>query len=184
MKVREILACAAELCGRKDLADFLAGRSGENAAAAERECETLLRCYNMTENEVALDYLPLRREEELHSEGAVPYAAFSAPPVEIFSVRGEGGEKLPFRADEEGLRVRAGRVRVCYSSRPKVKGIGEEAELSRRGDGRLLALGTACEFALLSGMTEEAALLDKKFRDALACACRERGGRLMMRRWA
>lgn len=184
MKVREILVCAAELCGRKDLADFLAGKSGENAAAAERECDTLLRCYNMTENEVALDYLPLKREEELLSEGSVPFSAFAEPPVEIFSARGERGEKLPFRAEEEGLRVRAGKVRVCYSVRPKVKGIGADAELSRRGDGRLLALGTACEFALLSGMTEEAVLLDKKFRDALACACSGRGGRLKMRRWA
>lgn len=184
MKVREVLVCAAELCGRKDLADYLAGRSGENAAAAERECETLLRCYNMTENEVALDYLPLKREEEFVSDGVIPFSAFSEPPVEVFSARGERGEKLPFRAEGEGLRVRAGRVRVCYSSRPKVKGAGDDAELARRGDGRLLAFGTACEFALLSGMAEEAALLDRKFRDALACACRERGGRLKMRRWA
>ena len=183
MMVREVLVCAAELCGRKDLADFAAGKSGENAAEAERECETLLRCYNMTENEVALDYLPLRREEELISDGRIEYGAFSKPPVEIFAVRGERGEKLPFRTDEEGVRVRAGRTAVSYSYRPAVKKAGDRAELNRKGDGRLLALGTACEFALLNGMTEEAALLDRKYRDALACACRERGGRLKMRRW-
>ena len=36
----------------------------------------------------------------------------------------------------------------------------------------------------MSGMFDAAALLDRRYRDALACACRERGGRLKMRRWA
>ena len=49
--------------------------------------------------------------------------------------------------------------------------------------GALLALGTACEFALMSGDMETAALLDKRYRDALACACRERGGRFRLRSW-
>ena len=96
MKVKEVLAAAAELCGRKDLADHLAGKSGERAAEAERECETLLLCYNMTENEIALDYLPLKREESFESGGEIPYAAFSEPPLEILAVYGEAGQRLRF----------------------------------------------------------------------------------------
>ena len=80
--------------------------------------------------------------------------------------------------------MRAGQALVEYSVRPRVKGEGDIPELAARGDGRLLALGTACEFALMSGNTDAASLLDKRYRDALACACRERGGRLKLRRWA
>ena len=96
---------------------------------------------------------------------------------------GEEGQRLRFCVSESGVRVRAGKAKVVYSVRPAVKKAGDDAEYDKRGDARLLALGTACEFSLLGGMTDAAALLDRKYRDALACACRSRGGRLKVRRW-
>ena len=183
MRVREILVLAAELCGRRELADFLAGKTGADAGAMEREEETLLRCYNLVENEIALDYLPIRTRERFCSDGAVPYAAFARRPVEIFAVRGLSGEKLAFTAVGEGLRVRAGAVEVEYSYRPSVKSGSDFPETACEDGGRLLALGAACEFMLMNGELETAAVLDKKYRDALACACREHGGRFRLRRW-
>ena len=184
MRVKEILVLAADLCGRRDLAEYLAGKNGADAGAYAREAESLLRCYNLAENEIALDYLPVRRTQMFESEGCIAYADFAAQPVEILSVRDAAGKKLSFTAGEKGVRVRAGQALVEYSVRPRVKGEGDIPELAARGDGRLLALGTACEFALMSGNTDAASLLDKRYRDALACACRERGGRLKLRRWA
>lgn len=184
MKVKQIMAQAARLCGRRDVAEFLERGIAEDLTSAQREEETLLRCYNLAENEIALDYLPLKRTETVGSDGAVPYRALSLPPLEIFSVYGAGGEKLPFTAEAEGIRVREGKVSVTYSYRPRVKTAADETESNSRAGERVLALGTACEYALMSGMFEAAALLDRRYRDALACACRERGGRLKMRRWA
>lgn len=183
MTVKKIMALAAELCGRRDLADFLGGVSAENLPEQQRETETLLQCYNLTENEIALDYLPLRRAQDFDSDGEISYDLFAKPPVEILSVRTASGAKAEFTVAEEGIRTPVGALKVEYSYRPSVKTEEDEAELNLKGDGRLLALGTACEFALLSGMMQEATLLDKRYRDALACACRERGGRLKMRRW-
>ena len=183
MRVKEILVLAAELCGRRDLADYLAGKNGTDAGAFAREEATLLRCYNLAENEIALDYLPVCRTQLFVSEGCIPYTAFAAQPVEILSVRDAAGRALPFTAGERGVRVRAGNALVEYSVRPRTKGAGDMPELSKKGDQRLLALGTACEFALMSGNFDAASLLDRRYRDALACACRERSGRLKMRRW-
>lgn len=98
-------------------------------------------------------------------------------------MRDEAGRSLRFAAGEKGVRVREGRAVIRYSVRPRVKGPGDRPELSEKGDARLLALGTACEYALMSGNYDAASLLDRRYRDALACACRERGGRLRMRRW-
>ena len=184
MRVKEILVLAADLCGRRDLAEYLAGKNGADAGVFAREEESLLRCYNLAENEIALDYLPVRRTQLFESEGCIAYADFAAPPVEIMAVRDAAGRRLPFSAGEKGVRVRAGKALVEYSVRPRVKGAGDIPELSARGDERLLALGAACEFALMSGNFDAASLLDKRYRDALACACRARGGRLKVRRWA
>ena len=91
MKVKQIMADAARLCGRQDIAEFLERGQTENLSAAQREEETLLRCYNLAENEIALDYLPLEHTEVLGSDGFVAYAAFAFPPVEIVRACGAGG---------------------------------------------------------------------------------------------
>lgn len=184
MKVKQIMASAARLCGRQDVAEYLERGFTEDLSAAEREAETLLKCYNLAENEIALDYLPLENAETIGSDGKISLRALAFPPVEILAVRGESGEKLPFTVGAECIRVREGKVRVYYSYRPRVKKIADEAESNSRAGERVLALGTACEYALMSGMFDAAILLDRRYRDALACACRERGGRLKMRRWA
>ena len=184
MTVKDILIAAARLCGKTETADYLSGKPCADAGAAQREAETVLRCYNLAENEIALDYLPIRRTEETVSDGLVPYAALEKPPLEIIAAEDGAGNRLPFSAVRDGVRVRAGNVVLTYSYRPSVKRMQDAPEMSGKANARLLILATACEYALMSGMTDEAALLDRRYRDALACACRERGGRLKMRRWA
>ena len=95
----------------------------------------------------------------------------------------EGTCPSVFRIAEDGVCVQAGEVNVTYTYRPSVKAREDEAELDRKGDARLMALGTACEFSLMNGMFDAASLLDKRYRDALACACRDRSGRMKMRSW-
>ena len=143
MKVKQIMASAARLCGRQDMAEFLEKGIAEELSAAEREAETLLKCYNLAENEIALDYLPLENTETVGSDGEIPFRALSFPPVEILAVRGESGEKLPFTVGAECIRVREGKVRVHYSYRPRVKNMSDEAESNSRAGERVLALGTA-----------------------------------------
>ena len=184
MRVKEILILAAELACRRDLAGLSRRqkRGGTRPPArGRRRCCCAVTTSPKTRSRS--DYLPLRREECFESDGCVPYAAFAEPPVEILSVRDEAGRSLRFAAGEKGVRVREGRAVIRYSVRPRVKGPGDRPELSEKGDARLLALGTACEYALMSGNYDAASLLDRRYRDALACACRERGGRLRMRRW-
>ena len=181
-RVKDVLSLAASVCGREDLAAYLAGGKGEDAGALGAEAALLLRCYNLTEYELASDYLPLRRSEPHDSDGCVAYADLEREPLEIVCVRGENGQRLRFVAEENGVRVRAGAVTVEYNCRPRVKREGDFPECAK-GGARLLALGTAAEFALMSGRLEMASLLDWRYRAAIAAAGRPRGGRLRMRRW-
>ncbi len=63
MKVKEVIALAAENLGREDLSSELETLDG----APEGELKSLLRCYNLVENEVALDYFPDRKSTRLNS---------------------------------------------------------------------------------------------------------------------
>ena len=92
MTVKEIiLAAAGELGLNEKVQAYLDGAS-ENGKA---ETEKLLHCFNLVENELALDYLPLYAEEEIENiSGAVYYSEFSKRVVRILRVIGESGNAV------------------------------------------------------------------------------------------
>lgn len=169
MKVRNVISLAAANLGRVDLV-----AQAENCAVEPAgELASLLRCYNLVENEIALDYFPLRRGETLSPEGGeISYAKFAYAPVEILEVKGESGLPLSFAMRPSAVLVpkNAERVNVFYTYSPKEKEWGDESEFAGKISARLMSFGVACEFCLTNGQYAEAAMWEKKFREALRAA--------------
>ena len=182
MKVREILCAAAGMLGRADAAAFLTDGVGADVRALEGEVSALLRAYNLTESETALVYRPLRLSEKVSSaDGTIAYSVFSERPVNVEKVWKEG-EEINFTLLADALKTAAGEVEVLYRYAPAAKTAEDDSEYGQ-GEARALALGTCCEYALSSGMYDEAVMWDKRYKDALAALCRTRGGTRNGRRW-
>ncbi len=169
MKVRNVISLAAANLGREDLV-----AQAENCAAEPAgELASLLRCYNLVENEIALDYFPLKREDILGAEeGEIPFSRFSRCPVEVLGVWENGGAPLSFETSVSALFVQKndGRIKVSYTYSPKEKEWGDDWEVGEKISARLLSFGICCEFCLTGGQYGEAAMWEKKFRDALRAA--------------
>lgn len=185
MTVKEVLALAAEHLARADLQKQLEELSED--AAPKGELASLLRAYNLVENELAVDVLPLKAEETLSAEDhLIPWSAFSYAPAGVRAVFVSGYETC-FEPQKEGLflpRLKAGKavVRYCYSPAPKA--IGDEGEFGGRVTARLLSFGVAREFCLSRGMFEEAKLWDGRYQDAVrAAALPRRALAMRARRW-
>lgn len=178
--VKEVIQTAARLVGLGDLATETEGPSSE-------ELLLFLRCFNLVENEVALDYFPLKCTETLTAEdGKIKYTSFSKAPVFIARVTDHGAE-LPFEAFPAYLDLKGfcGIAAVTYAYAPAAKEIGGAAEFEGRVSCRLLAYGTAAEFLLACGKFSEAAVFDKKYREALTAAGAPRKKlSVRARRWA
>ena len=70
MTVKEVLLTAAFELGMADgVQAYLDGTSQAGKADTER----LLTCYNLVENELALDYLPVTAEDEVLTDTGVVY---------------------------------------------------------------------------------------------------------------
>lgn len=121
MLVRKIMETAAALAGRGDLADFLGGKRVADVSAAQRDAETMLRCFNLAENEAASDYLPLVAQQTFPSGGPAAFGDFEKPPLEILWVKDGTGRKLPFSVCGEGVRFPSCAATVGYRYRPLVK---------------------------------------------------------------
>jgi len=183
LTVNEILVLAAgELGVEEKVKNYLDGTNEEGKSLTEG----LLRCFNLVENEVALDYLPLYCEEDVESEtGAIRFDELSRGAVRILRITDESGNKLPFKLFPEYVKTQAGSVTVAYTYAPVKKAIGDDSDFVVQASPRLFAYGVASEYCLASGLFEEAAVWDKKYKDALAAAYRAKPSRIIRsRRWA
>lgn len=179
ISVKEVVKTAAGLIGADDLAKEADGVPRSEGLLL------LIRCFDLVENEIALDYFPLKRRERFApSEGKIEYARFSKPPVGILSVT-DGSGLLPFELfpDHIGLRAQ-GEVDVTYQYAPVAKTIEEESDLAGRVSVRMLAYGVAAEYLLATARYTEASSFDRKYREALAAAnMTRRRIALRARRW-
>lgn len=168
MRVKDVIALAAANLGREDLEAAAYDLAGE----PEGETAALLRCYNLVENEIALDYYPLNEEETFApEEGTVSYSRFSYAPVCVKAVTGERGE-VKYELFPSYLRLKepAETVTVRYTYSPAQKQWNDESSFAGKISARLMSFGVASEFCLTSGRYSEAATWEKKYREALQAA--------------
>ena len=183
MTVKEILLASAGLLGKGDeVKAYLDGTSLD----AQADVENLLRCFQLVENELALDYLPLHAEEEIQTQtGAIFFDEFTRAPVRILRVCDEGGKSCTFKLFPEYVKTQSGKVKVTYTYAPNEKTLDGESDYKAQASVRLFAYGIAAEYALASGMFEDASVWDKKYKDAIEAAYRSTPSRVMRsRRWA
>ncbi len=166
--VKETIGYAASLIGRNDLA--AEAKTGE---APSGELLLLVRCFNLVENEVALDYIPLLKEESfLPVEGKIPFSSFSEAPVSVKKVT-KSGIETAYDLFPSYLKVKGdGQTDIVYAYAPRAKELGDDSDFGGPVSVRLLALGVAAEFELAAGRFSEAASFDRMYREALACAGR------------
>lgn len=169
MQVKEIAALAAECLGRDDLAALAHTAKSEPRG----ELSSLLRCYNLVENEIALDYIPLIEEERLQVvNGEVSFSRLRFSPVEVKRVTDENGISVSFELLPDRLKVpeRELFVTVRYTYSPPRKGWEEESAFDGKVSPRLMAQGIASEFCLSHGQFSEAAMWEKRYRESLRAA--------------
>lgn len=183
MTVKEAILLAADEIG---VGERVRAYFENNAETGKKETETLLRCFNIVENELALDYLPLYAEEDVFAEtGAVRYAELTRPAVRILRVTDEWGNAVPFKLFPEYLKTQPGKIKIVYTYTPKEKMAEESSDYILQASPRLFAYGMASEYCFACGLYEEGGAWDKKYKDALAAAYRSRPSKVMRsRRWA
>lgn len=169
MKVKEIIISALKMLGRADVASSLS--SGSNLTAEESEIiDTLLYCFNATEDEVARKYMPLYFKEELDSpDGEYFYQSFFYTPVKINKVY-SNGEEVDFETYPFYMTVNSKKITVEYQYAPTKKKIEGSSDFGGEVGEYLLAYGTVSEYCLINGEVEAYELFESKYRKEIDIA--------------
>ncbi|MBR2024000.1 MAG: hypothetical protein IJ996_05765 [Clostridia bacterium] len=183
MKIRDIVTTVAEELGLTAVISYLQGVSN---TSGETETNNLVRCYNLVEGELAVDYLPLYAEDEIWTDtGAVFYTELSKKAVRIVAVTDENGNGVPYKIFPEYLKAQAGKICVRYSYVPTEKGLEEDSDYQLLACKHMLVYGVATEYCLATGLFEEAEVWEKKYRRAVKNAYKSKPSVVMhTRRWA
>ncbi len=182
MKVNDIILSAASVIGcYEQVKDYIDGEGEDGATATE----LLLRCFNMVENELALDYLPLVAEEEKETNGGkLVYSSLKNSIVRIIRVTDEEGNSIAYQVFPDYLMTQTGKVRIVYSYTPAPKTIGGKSDFTLYASSRMYEYGILAEYFAAVGRFEEANIWDEKYKDAIDAAYRaQSGGRMSARRW-
>ena len=183
MKVKDVIVLAAEELG---VGEKVKAFLSQGDVSGEATTDALVRCFNLVENEVALDYLPLFAEDVvLTDSGRIAFSAFSENPVRILFVVDSDGNKVKFNLFPDHIRLEKPAVyTVTYTYSPKKKGIDDESDFKTAVSERLFAYGIAAEYCTACGLYEEGAVWAEKYKDALKAAYKQKACRVMRtRRW-
>lgn len=167
ISVKDVVLLAAEFVGVKEkVDDYLSGVMDEEH---QRLVDGFVCCYNVVENELAVDYLPLVKEEQMTAkDGKIAYADLSQKAAYIIGVFDEYGNSAPHKRMASYLAVGTGKYLVRYAALPVKKAFDDDSEYAVGVSERLLAYGVAAEYCLHKGLSAESAAWEKKYKKAVA----------------
>lgn len=176
-----VIAAANEIGLGESVSLYLKNGQGPGEIAVN----SLVRCFNLVENQLALDYFPLYAQDEVETQtGAIAFSELEKPPVRIVKVMDENGKSLPWTLFPTYLKTQVGKVSVRYSFTPSEKNINDASEFLLHASVRMFSYGMASEYFAASGLFEEAAVWNAKYKDAIKAAYQQSPNKkIRSRRW-
>jgi len=132
----------------------------------------LLTCANLVITEVASYYFPLRARQTIKTtaRGVITFVRFrNRRVIDIISVS-RGGSNVRYERQADRIILPPGTYEIEYTFLPEALRIENRQPFSHKIGARILALGTVCEYCIISSMLDEAAMWDKRYRDAVVAA--------------
>ncbi len=183
MTVKDVIYYASIMCGKEDLAEkIISGVIPDDNADVVR----MLNCYNLTVSELSEHIEPLVFTETLSSDdGEYRYVDFTKPPKQILKVTC-GGKNVEYTVCRDKVVTGVTRCEITYDYRAKrVSSLSDEIEYDENVfSPRVLAMGVASEFLLISGAYEECASWRSRYDNAVETYLISKTRKIKQRRWA
>ena len=184
MKVKDIVILTCLFIGEKELSSKLE----ENSSLSEREQErvdTLVRCYNLVNQEIASDYLPFLYTEKIDVNNSIlNFSDLEKTIVNVYEVRGSLNANVRYKEYPNYLEILGHAKKITYSFLPEDAELNDDVEFYNGLSERIYAYGMASEFLLCDGLSEDAEIWEERYKESLFVLSRKRSEiRLPKRRW-
>lgn len=176
MTLYEITARAASLLRLGDAEDEMAAHrdyelnGGEEPTLGE-DAQILIESANTVIGEIACDFLPLKCVEDVTvgEDKAIRLASLQNEICDIFALKDGSGKPVRFESFYDRLVVaKSGTYRLAYSKMPPEYRLSDTVCYTKTIISTdVIAFGTARDFCLISGRTDEANIWEQRFKAEL-----------------
>lgn len=164
MKINDIIQLCCDFLGENSLKTLVGTSSGDDVQKAK--LGAMLTCLNLAYEEIVTEYLPILYTQTVSvQDGVVNFSSLAKPISGICSVKDEDGAQINYLQSADHINVNAKQVQITYQIVPDKFEFGDEVKVIFPD--RLLAYGTAREYLFMQGLSEEALMYEKRFKDAL-----------------
>ena len=187
MKVKKIIAFACSFIGEKELSEkLLSEETSITFTDREQEkIESLIRCFNFVNQEIASDYLPFLYTEDVEVENSVlSFSTLTKTIINVVELKGLFGKNVKYRQYPDYLQVYGKAKKITYSFLPDDLTLEDDMEFYNGLSARIYAYGVASEYLLIDGLSEDAEIWEERFKESLFVLSRKRSeSHLPKRRW-
>jgi hypothetical protein len=178
MKLKSIVELAAVFLDMTDLIEsgvFLFEEPCPEAVAVQSSSKNLRKLITSANNvlrEVAADFAPLKTSEDtaVNFDGKIPFNSLKRTISRPLALYNKEGLFIPYKQAHDGIIPIGGGnngLKLEYAFLPSNAPLYGEVEVDGRVNVAVLAYGTACEYALISGLTDAAYIWHRRYCDGL-----------------
>ena len=184
MIVKDLVIYTALFIGEKELASKLENNDSLTDGENER-VNTLVRCFNLVNQEIASDYLPFLHTENIDVKNSIlNHSNLTKKVINIFALKGSFGQNVRYKAYPNYIEVFGHAKKITYSFLPCDLALSDTVELNCGLSARIYAYGMASEYLLFDGLGEDAEIFEERFKESLFVLARKKSElRLPKRRW-
>lgn len=186
MKVKEIIAFACSFIGEQEIVKKLTSTEAVSLTDKEQEkVDTLVRCFNLVNQEIASDYLPFLYTEEIDIDNSIlNYADLDKTIINVYAVKGTFNRNVKYKAYTNYIQIFGKAKSITYSYLPDKSELDDDVEFFNGLSARIYAYGIASEYLLCDGLSEDAEIWEERFKESLFVLSRKRSElKLPARRW-
>lgn len=147
------------------------------------ELKTLLRCANLTYQELFSDYFPAFKSEKItFTNGFIPYCELEERLIDIYGLYNNGNVK--YVADALGIHADVSDAEITYSYvLPELK-LDSIVQIDGRLTGKLFALGICAEYCIINNLFDESINFERRYKEGLKSLLRKKTDIMVKpRRW-
>lgn len=185
MTVKGIIKLVCEFVGERELLKKLDMQNPVYSTRESEKLETMIKCFNLVNQEIASDYLPFLLEEEIDVRNSIlNFSSLSKNVVAVYQVKDCLGFGLKFRNYPNYVEIFGAAKKIVYSYLPAELELDAQVESNNGLSERVYAYGVASEYLLVDGMSDDAEIWEERFKESLFMLSRRHGEhRLPRRRW-
>lgn len=146
----------------------------------------LVNCLNLVLDEIACDYFPLMKTENILPEDGykINFSSLSKNLLKVYKITNKYGNNIKYKLFPSYIYCPCSSAEITYSYKPdKVNLLTDLKDFSFLTE-RTIAYGVITEYLILLGQYDEASFWEKRFKDSLLSTYRKRSDILIKaRRW-